>query len=56
MSEAVERYKQLRNEAQALGYRPGLRMLRELYGEAGDIIYELQNEIDRLSKESGGVS
>ncbi len=57
MSDVVDRYSTMLNEARSLGYSPGLRALRELYGEAGQIIHELQKEIDALrarDKKRGG--
>lgn len=57
MSEAFDRYQSALNDARSLGYTLTIRALRDLYGDAGEVIYELQREIDQLrarDKKRGG--
>jgi hypothetical protein len=50
MSPAAEKYRAMINGLRAEGLTLGLRALREMYGnEAGEVIYALQQEIDRLT-------
>jgi hypothetical protein len=45
---ATEKYKDMLREVRSAGLNPTVRALRELYGEAGEIIHALQREIDKL--------
>lgn len=57
MSEAFDRYQSTLTGVRALGYTLTINALRDLYGDAGEIIYELQREIDQLrarDKKRGG--
>jgi hypothetical protein len=46
-----DRCKSLLDGLRSLGYSPGFMALCETYGEVGEIVCELQKEIDRLRAE-----
>lgn len=51
-----ERYQAMLRSARDAGVTPTKRALAEMYGgEAGEIIYNLQNEVDRLQRVIGDM-